>query len=121
MASKISNFSGSIPPSASSDSKLDSKEVKGSPASDSVDPNAIKAALNEYKRLRDKLRHRPWLAGAASLFEDSTIFPADLLDPQDPANDPRYLHLLCALFGLEEMEKMLATAEQIQESEENIA
>ncbi|MDO8520336.1 MAG: hypothetical protein Q7T11_09295, partial [Deltaproteobacteria bacterium] len=49
---------------------------------------------------------------------DNIIFPPELLDPKNPLNDPKYLHLLFALFGLKELEKFLRTSEQRGEDEE---
>lgn len=81
-----------------------------------ISPEAVAKALKDYQKIHKKLK-QPFLAGAAGLFTDSVVFPQELLDPNNPANDPKYLHLLFAVFGLKELEKYLKTAEQAEEAE----
>lgn len=79
-----------------------------------LSPEAIAEAVRKYKKLREQLKN-PLKAGASGLFTDNITFPAELLDPNDPANDPKYLHLLFAMFGLQELERYFATPEQEEE------
>lgn len=82
-----------------------------------INPEAVTKALKEYQTLQKKLK-TPVLKGAAGLFTDNVVFPQELLDPKNPANDPKYLHLLLALFGLKEMRQFFETEEQKSEEEE---
>lgn len=83
-----------------------------------VNPEAVAKALKEYEQIRKKLK-QPFISGAAGLFTDSVVFPPELLDPNNPANDPKYLHLLFALFGLKELERFLRSADQRAEEEDD--
>lgn len=76
-----------------------------------INPEAVAKALKDYQKIRDKLK-QPGLAGAASLFTGSVEFPEDLLDPNNPANDTKYLHMLLAMFGLKELTQFFETLEQ---------
>ncbi|EKD41273.1 MAG: hypothetical protein ACD_73C00783G0001, partial [uncultured bacterium] len=58
---------------------------------------------------------KPFLSGAAGLFTDNISFPAELLDPQNPANDPKYLHLLSSMLGVEQLEQYFGSREQAEE------
>lgn len=83
-----------------------------------INPEAVTKALKEYQTLQKKLK-QPALTGAAGLFTDNVVFPQELLDPENPANDPKYLHLLLAIFGLKELKQFFATEEQKAEEEES--
>ncbi len=82
-----------------------------------LNPEAVAKALKDYQKLRDQLKNKSF-KGAASIFADNVVFPNELLDPNNPANDPRYLHLLLAMFGLKEMKQFFDTDEQRAEDEE---
>jgi hypothetical protein len=83
-----------------------------------ANPEAIAKALKDYQKIvRDRFK-KPLLSGAAGLFTDSVMFPADLLDPNNPVNDPKYLHLLSALLGMKELERFFKTKDQSDEDEE---
>ncbi len=83
-----------------------------------ISPEAVAQAIKDYKKLRDKLK-QPNISGAASLFTDNVAFPAELLDPSNPLNDPHYLQLLCSMLGIKELEKIFGSADQIAEREED--
>lgn len=87
------------------------------PASGNVNPEAVAKAVKDYQSLERKLK-RPFVSGAAGLFADKVVFPADLLDPTNPANDPKYLHLLTAVLKLTPLTRYLATKEQVEEINE---
>lgn len=82
-----------------------------------ISPEAAAKALKDYQKIRNKLK-QPFMKGAVGLFTDNIVFPSELLDPNDPANDPKYLHLLFAVFGLKELERFFAAVEQREEMEE---
>ena len=83
-----------------------------------INPEAVTKALKEYQKMRDKLKN-PAFKGAAGLFTDNVVFPNELLDPNNPENDPRFLHLLLAVFGMKEMKQFFETEDQKKEEEES--
>lgn len=87
------------------------------PLATPLNPEAVAKALKDYQKLRDQLKNKSF-KGATGIFTDNVVFPNELLDPNNPANDPRYLHLLLAMFGLKEMKQFFATDEQRAEDEE---
>jgi len=88
------------------------------PAMPVINPEAVSRALKEYQKMRDKLKN-PAFKGAAGLFTDNVVFPNELLDPNNPENDPRFLHLLLAVFGMKEMKQFFETEDQKKEEEES--
>lgn len=115
--------SGNQPPVAPTPNSVDGGTVKPTAANTAtqapkgiVNPEAVGKALKEYESIQKKLK-KPFLAGAAGLFTDNVVFPADLLDPNNPANDMKYLHLLCAVLNMKELEGLFATPEQVEEKE----
>lgn len=81
-----------------------------------INPEAVSKALKEYQKMREKLMN-PAFKGAAGLFTDNIVFPNELLDPNNPVNDPRYLHLLLAMFGMKEMKQFFESEEQKEEQD----
>jgi hypothetical protein len=59
----------------------------------------------------------PLVSGAMKIFSDGVIFPANLTDPNDPRNDPKYLRLLAAVLGLEDLERHFHTLEGEEQKE----
>ncbi len=111
------------PPSIGNSSPAQSTPTTSTPTATStevpvnvVNPEAVAKALKDYQKIRDKLK-QPNLSGAAGLFTENVVFPAELLDPNNPANDPKFLHLLLALFGLKEMKQFFQTEEQMVEED----
>jgi hypothetical protein len=51
----------------------------------------------------------PLVSGALKIFGDNVILPANLTDPKNPSNDVKYLHLLSAVLGLDELERYFLT------------
>jgi len=78
---------------------------------------AVAKALKDYQKMQKNLK-KPFISGAAGLFTDNVVFPADLLDPSNPANDPKYLHLYSAVLNLKELARFFAVNEQREEMEE---
>jgi len=105
---------GVIPPSPAP-----TQAPKGAPTSTQapsgiVNPEAVAKAVKDYQSLERKLK-KPFMSGAAGLFADKVVFPGDLLDPTNPANDPKYLHLLTAVLKLTPLTRYFATGEQAEE------
>ena len=82
-----------------------------------INPEAVAKALKDYQKIRKDL-NKPFISGAAGLFTDNIIFPVDLLDTTNPANDPKYLHLFSAVLNLKELARFFAVSEQREEEEE---
>lgn len=51
----------------------------------------------------------PLVSGALKIFGDNVILPANLTDPKNPSNDVKYLHLLSAVLGLDDLERYFLT------------
>lgn len=111
--------SGTTPVSGNQPQAPASKAPAQAPAATPpvINPEAVAKALKDYQKIQDKLK-QPLLGGASGLFTENIIFPPELLDPKNPLNDPKYLHLLFAVFGLKELEKYIKTVEQRAEDED---
>jgi hypothetical protein len=59
----------------------------------------------------------PLVSGAIKIFGDGIIFPANLTDPNDPRNDPKYLRLLAAVLGMDELERHFHSIEGKEQEE----
>ncbi|MBI4412316.1 MAG: hypothetical protein HY541_07530 [Deltaproteobacteria bacterium] len=110
-----------LPPSGMSQPAQPADGAKKSSAASStpptVNPEAVAKALKDYQKMQKNLK-KPFISGAAGLFTDNVVFPADLLDPENPANDPKYLHLYSAVLNLKELARFFAVNEQREEMEE---
>lgn len=85
-----------------------------------MNPEMLAMAVKEYQKLRKKL-NSPVLGGAAGLFTDSIAFPEELMDPNNPASESKYLHLLVALLGMKDFSVLFESEEQNKESAEQEA
>ncbi len=93
------------------------KASASSLAANVVNPEAVTKSLKDYNKLKNL--KKPFLKGAAGLFADNVNFSANLLDPLNPANDPKYLHLMSAMLGLDALENYFATVEQAEEEDDD--
>jgi|GEM_PF-1889039 len=59
----------------------------------------------------------PLVSGAMKIFSDGVVFPPNLTDPTDPRNDPKYLRLLAAVLGLDDLEKHFYALEGEEQEE----
>ncbi len=82
-----------------------------------VNPEALAQALKDFQKLKSRLK-KPFMSGAAGLFTDNVVFPGDLLDTANPANDPKYLHLLSSVLGLKTLEDYFSEEEQREEDKD---
>ena len=62
----------------------------------------------------------PLATGAYKIFSDGVVFPQNLLDIKDARNDPKYLRLLAALLGLDDLERYFLTMSEEAEAERNV-
>ena len=62
----------------------------------------------------------PLVSGAYKIFSDGLVFPPSLLNTADPKNDPKYLRLLAALWGMDDLEKYFETLTEEQEKKRKI-
>lgn len=53
----------------------------------------------------------PLVSGAMKIFGDNVVLPSNLTDPNNPRNDAKYLRLLSAVLGLDELERYFQTLE----------
>src|SRR5262245_55016274 len=59
----------------------------------------------------------PLVSGAFKIFSDGVVFPPNLLDTKDPRNDPKYLRLLAAVLGLDDLEHYFYSLEGEKQEE----
>lgn len=64
-----------------------------------MNPEAFR---EEWERRRKRWMERSFRG--AALFSGVYSFPPNLLDTQDPRNDPKYLQLLSAVLGMDDLE-----------------
>lgn len=57
------------------------------------------------------------VSGAVKIFSDGVMFPPNLVDPKDPRNDPKYLRLLAAVLGLDDLEHYFYSLEGEKQEE----
>jgi len=62
-------------------------------------------------------KNSPLVSGAMKIFGDSVVLPANLTDEKNPQNDPKYLRLLSAVLGLDELERHFTTMEETKHQE----
>jgi hypothetical protein len=62
----------------------------------------------------------PLGSGAYKIFSDGVVLPSHLIDTHDPRNDPKYLRLLAAIFGLDDLERYFHTLTEEQEAERKV-
>jgi hypothetical protein len=54
----------------------------------------------------------PLVSGALKIFGDNVVLPTNLTDPRNPSNDVKYLHLLSAVLGLDDLERYFLTLDE---------
>lgn len=110
MASKVSRNKGPALPNAPTTNESDAPEP--------VNPQKSTGAGGEdgfTKAAQGLLAHRssPLMSGAMKILgSGGVVFPAGLTDPKNPQNDAKYLRLLAAVVGLDELESYFKTREE---------
>ncbi|HEX5033924.1 MAG TPA: hypothetical protein VFW62_05540 [bacterium] len=97
------------------------------PSDAPVQPGATKDAAAPAKPAADAFaqaaggllgyKSSPLVSGAVKIFSDGVMFPPNLVDPKDPRNDPKYLRLLAAVLGLDELEHYFYSLEGEKQEE----
>jgi len=83
-------------------------------------PATAKPADDGFSRAASGLlgyKSSPLVSGAMKIFADGVMFPPNLLDPKDGKNDPKYLRLLAAVLGLDDLERHFFTLEGEEQEE----
>jgi len=96
---------------SSSPSKSGTNPVASAPAN-KVSADAYQNAAQELINYKSS----PLLSGASKIFSDGVVFPAHLLDTRDATNDAKYLRLLAAVMGFDEIERYFNTTETDEET-----
>jgi len=81
------------------------------------------AAADAFQKAAQNLlsyKSSPLVSGAYKIFSDGIVFPSNLIDSKDPRNDPKYLRLLAAMLGLDDLERYFQTLNEEQEAERKI-
>jgi hypothetical protein len=78
-----------------------------------------KEASGFSQAARNLLTHSksPLVSGALKIFGDNVVLPANLTDPKNPSNDVKYLHLLSAVLGLDDLERYFLTLDDKKQQE----
>jgi hypothetical protein len=101
-------------------------EGKGAPKAASSNPPAktsddaftkAMGGLLSYKSSRLFSGAMKILSESGELLPDKVLFPPHLTDPNDPRNSPKYLRLLAAIFGLDELESYFYSLEGKKQEE----
>ncbi len=84
----------------------------GAPVKSEEAPPADPTLTDAYQKAAQGIlsyKSSPLVSGAYKIFSDGIVFPPNILDIKDPRNDPKYLRLLAAAFGLDELERYFFT------------
>src|SRR4029434_4343076 len=84
-----------------------------------VDPAAADALQKAAQGLLS-YKSSPLMSGAFKIFSDGVVFPPHLIDSKDPRNDPKYLRLLAAVLGMDDLERYFYTLNDEQEAERKV-
>lgn len=112
MASKVSGPKGT----SSTAAPQPTGPVQATPAAKAPPPADLDGFSQAAKGLL-AYKSSPLASGAMKIFGDSVILPANLTDPKDPRNDPKYLRLLSAVLGLDELERYFYTLDGKKQQE----
>lgn len=120
MSSKVSRNKGPALPNAPVTSEPEAAaESAAAKATDSASSHA--GSEDGFTRAAQGLlahRSSPLMSGAMRILAgDGVMFPAGLTDPKSPANDAKYLRLLAAVVGLDELERYFKTREEKEQLE----
>ncbi len=95
-------------------------ETKAAASNKSVAQEPISDSLQKAAQGLFGYKSSPLMSGAFKIFSDGVVFPASLLNTADPKNDPKYLRLLAALWGMDDLEKYFETLTEEQEKKRKI-
>jgi len=89
-----------------------------------VDEGSAEAGASDafQKAAQNLLSYKssPLVSGAYKIFSDGVVFPQNLLDIKDPKNDPKYLRLLAALMGSDDLERYFLTMSEEAEAARDV-
>ncbi|MBF0491973.1 MAG: hypothetical protein HQM15_04255 [Deltaproteobacteria bacterium] len=73
----------------------------------SLAPNAASSRIQQElkKSIDDIFNYKNAPFSGMKLFSDGIVFPGNILDTKDEKNDPKYMRLLAAMYGLAEYER----------------
>ncbi len=89
----------------------------------SVKPNIQEPLTDGFQKAAQGLlgyKSSPLMSGAYKIFSDAVVLPANLLNTADPENNAKYLRLLAAVWGMDEVEKYFQTLTEEQEKKRKI-
>jgi hypothetical protein len=112
---KVTGPAGPQTPAPATPSDVSAKDAaEGAPAT------PAKPAADAFAQAAGGLlgyKSSPLVSGAVKIFSDGVMFPPNLVDPKDPRNDPKYLRLLAAVLGLDELEHYFYSLEGEKQEE----
>jgi len=112
MASKVKGSRGS----SSSAAPQPTGPVQATPAAKSPAPADADGFAQAAQGLL-AYKSSPLASGAMKIFGDSVVLPSNLTDPDNPANNPKYLRLLSAVLGLDDLERYFVTRDEEKQKE----
>ncbi len=70
-------------------------------------PNAAQSKVQQElkKSIDDIFNYKNAAFSGMKLFSDGIVFPGNILDTNDPRNNPKFARLLAAVYGLAEFER----------------
>lgn len=103
------------PAAAPADAKAapEAKAAPGAAAPGKVPPDGFAQAAGGLLGYKSS----PLVSGAVKIFSDGVVFPPNLLDTKDARNDPKYLRLLAAVLGLDDLEHYFYSLEGEKQEE----
>jgi hypothetical protein len=111
---KVTGPTGPQTPAPATPSEVSGKDAaEGSPAAPAKPADAFAQAAGGLLGYKSS----PLVSGAVKIFSDGVMFPPNLVDPKDPRNDPKYLRLLAAVLGLDELEHYFYSLEGEKQEE----
>ena len=111
---KVTGPTGQPAPASATPSEATPKDAaKDAPAAPAKPADAFAQAAGGLLGYKSS----PLVSGAVKIFSDGVMFPPNLVDPKDPRNDPKYLRLLAAVLGLDELEHYFYSLEGEKQEE----
>ncbi len=109
----------SIPSAPSVEGKIPAKTSSAVPPAKIPEDGFAKAVggLLSYKSSPLFSGAMKILKGSGEMLADKVLIPGHFLDPNDPRNNPKYLRLLAAIFGMDELESYFFSLEGEKQEE----
>jgi len=112
---KVTGPTGQQAPASSKPAEVSAKDA--APGASAAPAKPVPDAFAQAAGGLLGYKSSPLVSGAVKIFSDGVMFPPNLVDPKDPRNDPKYLRLLAAVLGLDELEHYFYSLEGEKQEE----